>query len=457
MCLSDCQSQLGSRGDSSTAHASHHLPEGCIDQDTRWRDLHGGVKEIRIHYTDSNTTTIPFSSPSSYFPSPLADMAWDCTRPLHRRKSPLFFLATVVAVVCCCWYGVNFNTHVIPTPSPWQPKIDLQTSNGSQSRGDRTTKYDMNHRLSSHTNYTAYTYLKTVKNKETNVGVEEKSLFEKVSYQLLKSVMQSLLTSHLRRKEKMKLMNSYPRGREGRGDLLTRDINYLSDQSAGRVSDESESAPTTSLKSTNNATKQSSTSTRPKKILFYGGFYGSKKQWKRMLRNMNLRDCPERKCVFTTKDSEASTADAVVFHYIEFALSDLPKVRLPHQRYVWLNTESSERLTQANQGRLRHSHWSDAGVFNWTMTYHRSSDIYMPYGSLFSLRVNPIDPTSQPNRPNQSTQSTQPVNPIDPTSQPNRPNQSTQSTQPVNPIDPTSQPNRPNQSTQSTQQVNPIE
>lgn len=283
-------------------------------------------------------------------------------RTLLKRSPPLFFLATVVTVVFC-WYGVNLST-VKPIPSQRKtPIVDVLPRDVS---------------FNSHAKNLEYADPTTLTKKEVTAGVKEESFLEKVRYQFIKRIMQSLLTSHQRRHNKITHMKSYHRGRDRRGKLLTEDKNFLSNHSAELASEESENIQT--------AIATQSIRTRPKKILFYGGFYGSKKLWKKALgERTKLRDCPERKCVFTTRDSEANTADVLIFNYIDFHLSWVPKSLLPHQRYVWLNQESPERSTHIKQGRGWHTSWGTAGVFNWTMTYHRSSDIYMPFGSLISL------------------------------------------------------------------------
>lgn len=81
------------------------------------------------------------------------------------------------------------------------------------------------------------------------------------------------------------------------------------------------------------------------------------------------------KCFLTDKTSSFSTADVVVFHHHELrkGLSSLPGHlnRPASQHWVWMSLEppvNNENLEQFN------------GVFNWTMTYRRDSDIPIPYG-----------------------------------------------------------------------------
>ncbi|XP_029998413.1 alpha-(1,3)-fucosyltransferase 7 isoform X2 [Sphaeramia orbicularis] len=81
------------------------------------------------------------------------------------------------------------------------------------------------------------------------------------------------------------------------------------------------------------------------------------------------------RCFLTNNASALSTADVVVFHHQELSngLSTLPLHlgRPAWQRWVWLSMEppvNNSNLTLFN------------GLFNWTMSYRRDADIYIPYG-----------------------------------------------------------------------------
>ncbi|MBN3299536.1 FUT7 fucosyltransferase, partial [Amia calva] len=80
-------------------------------------------------------------------------------------------------------------------------------------------------------------------------------------------------------------------------------------------------------------------------------------------------------CHLTDNRSLYEQADAVLFHHREInsravALpTDHP--RPPGQKWVWMSMESpthNYNLTWLN------------GLFNWTLTYQRNADIYVPYG-----------------------------------------------------------------------------
>jgi len=99
--------------------------------------------------------------------------------------------------------------------------------------------------------------------------------------------------------------------------------------------------------------------------------------------------CPISNCLIEANSSEfwnRATAndskilksfDAVVINIHELWLSSLPVYDRPAgQRLVWLTQESPQ--TTSSFVNLD-SHQYD-GLFNWTMTYKRDSDIQLPYG-----------------------------------------------------------------------------
>ncbi|XP_037632746.1 alpha-(1,3)-fucosyltransferase 7 [Sebastes umbrosus] len=81
------------------------------------------------------------------------------------------------------------------------------------------------------------------------------------------------------------------------------------------------------------------------------------------------------RCFLTANTSAFSTADVVVFHHHELrgGLSSLPLHldRPASQHWVWLSMEPP-----VNNGNLTQF----AGLFNWTMSYRRDADIFIPYG-----------------------------------------------------------------------------
>ena len=95
----------------------------------------------------------------------------------------------------------------------------------------------------------------------------------------------------------------------------------------------------------------------------------------------HLKDsnCSITDCTITYDKEKIATASAVLFHAQDLTSDDtyLPKSlnsleRLPHQRWVWVNQESPLNLKNVK---------SYNGMFSWTATYHRNSDIFLPYGN----------------------------------------------------------------------------
>lgn len=118
-----------------------------------------------------------------------------------------------------------------------------------------------------------------------------------------------------------------------------------------------------------------------KKIVFYTKFFGDD-TWVKMLGNgTDLREhqCPVSNCVFSYNISEAPEADAVLFHATDYNPFNVPKTRHSHQRYVWVTVESPG--VQGGEDRDAHN----LPFFNWTATYHRGSEIFVPYGYLVPL------------------------------------------------------------------------
>ncbi|VDM97398.1 unnamed protein product [Thelazia callipaeda] len=93
-----------------------------------------------------------------------------------------------------------------------------------------------------------------------------------------------------------------------------------------------------------------------------------------------LDACPDlkSKCLVTADRSLVNSADAIIFHFMDgdFQLDDLPKIRFPFQRYVFLTVEAppSYRTVQRNSLHAPHN------FFNWTMTYRYDSDVPWVYG-----------------------------------------------------------------------------
>lgn len=89
------------------------------------------------------------------------------------------------------------------------------------------------------------------------------------------------------------------------------------------------------------------------------------------------------RCFLEDNRSLFSQADVIVFHHQELwtGYSELPLhlSRPPMQKWIWLSLEPP-----MNNRDLRNY----ASIFNWTMSYRRDADIFMPYGELIAKSTN---------------------------------------------------------------------
>lgn len=86
--------------------------------------------------------------------------------------------------------------------------------------------------------------------------------------------------------------------------------------------------------------------------------------------NLNIQ---RLNCDELTDDTQLlRQSDAVILHGRDMP-SELPRQRSTNQRWVYVIQENSHYTTPEPS--------KYNGVFNWTMTYKRSSDIWAPYGS----------------------------------------------------------------------------
>lgn len=94
--------------------------------------------------------------------------------------------------------------------------------------------------------------------------------------------------------------------------------------------------------------------------------------------------CPETRCYATANRSyfaDVTKFDALLIHQRGIQWNDMPKKRAPHQRYVHWNMESAQYLYM-DINKLN-------GLFNWTMTYKKSSDFYLPYAYVHKIKEHP--------------------------------------------------------------------
>ncbi|XP_067890116.1 4-galactosyl-N-acetylglucosaminide 3-alpha-L-fucosyltransferase 9-like [Heterodontus francisci] len=103
--------------------------------------------------------------------------------------------------------------------------------------------------------------------------------------------------------------------------------------------------------------------------------------WYPFGKKTKLKDCNTlyniKGCRLTTNRQLYPVSQAVIIHHRDLGgnVNQLPAEQRPaFQRWVWMNFESpthSSGLEELN------------GVFNWTMSYKRGSDIFIPYGYLY--------------------------------------------------------------------------
>lgn len=98
--------------------------------------------------------------------------------------------------------------------------------------------------------------------------------------------------------------------------------------------------------------------------------------------------CEESRCQITFDRSLLNVSDAVLFHAVALSprldIEELTRMRLPAQRWVLYTKESPGVLPIAPRYNGLH--------FNWTATYRRDSDFFVPYGDYVSLEIqnNPV-------------------------------------------------------------------
>jgi len=94
--------------------------------------------------------------------------------------------------------------------------------------------------------------------------------------------------------------------------------------------------------------------------------------------------CQEDRCRITFDKSLRNFSDAVLVHGVGAASSlkwnvELAKRNRPSaQRWVFYMKESPQHFSMAPKA---------DGVYNWTATYRRDSDFFVPYGSYSPLKI----------------------------------------------------------------------
>ena len=117
--------------------------------------------------------------------------------------------------------------------------------------------------------------------------------------------------------------------------------------------------------------------TKTKHILLYSSLFWNS-GWDGMDPSSHMRHCPVPRCSISMKPELPPTHyDALVFHTPDVGTSGVPAQRHARQRYVLFGLESP--LSRYGNGVVDPAY---SGIFNWTMTYRRGSDIFYPYGAV---------------------------------------------------------------------------
>ena len=124
---------------------------------------------------------------------------------------------------------------------------------------------------------------------------------------------------------------------------------------------------------------QRNSNSRPRVVLIYTRFFGSY-PWEGLEDTQKFiqfkgKACHVQNCVVSYKKEDFSSSDAVIFHARDLPsvkeLRELHNKRPPNQAWVFFLLESPAHSPDTTQY---------DGLFNWTMTYRRDSDVYHPYG-----------------------------------------------------------------------------
>lgn len=93
--------------------------------------------------------------------------------------------------------------------------------------------------------------------------------------------------------------------------------------------------------------------------------------------NHSFKDfsCPETRCEITADRRRLLESDAVLFHVRTLSMLDLPRNRTRDQKWIFFSLEAPP------YSRFQGFDFM-VGMFNWTMTYRKDSDVYIPYGRI---------------------------------------------------------------------------
>lgn len=125
----------------------------------------------------------------------------------------------------------------------------------------------------------------------------------------------------------------------------------------------------------NGTSRESRYSLKWKVILFYTKIFSVRPTsiWSAT----SLQSCPVPWCIISDDKELLRDSDAVIFHGRDMPRV-LPTERSSNQRWVYF-VQENPHYTSPEPSKYN-------GVFNWTMTYKRSSDVWVPYGSYRTIQ-----------------------------------------------------------------------
>ena len=131
--------------------------------------------------------------------------------------------------------------------------------------------------------------------------------------------------------------------------------------------------------------KQNNLDKNTKIVLLYTTLFFQTCWWGNKEEDLNRytyeKNCFVKNCYFTYAKENFLISDAVIFHGVDLNkpnyLKKLSMMRPPRQTWIWFMHESPQ---------YTHDLEDYDGIFNWTMTYMKKSEIFVPYFSFNKLR-----------------------------------------------------------------------
>ncbi|GAB6020694.1 hypothetical protein CHUAL_003363 [Chamberlinius hualienensis] len=127
-----------------------------------------------------------------------------------------------------------------------------------------------------------------------------------------------------------------------------------------------------------NVSYSNTTAVKTKRILYWTPFYSSTDYYFGFGQQPFLNKCKQSagftkvQCETTSNRSLLNSSDAVIFHIRDLNYDDIPKWRKPDQIWIFFLMESPQNTNRPAARQLD-------GIFNWTMTYRRDSDVPNAY------------------------------------------------------------------------------